>query len=174
MTGIITTLTLISNISYVLVVLLIIVDKRFREFVYRFVGQYPLQLIFLTSLVALVFSMVYSNVVNFPPCELCWVQRIFMYPQVLLSYLAIRKKDLSMISYLLPMTVLGMIVAFYHSLVHWGISGSFLACTTTGGECAKVYVMEYGYITIPFMAFSTFVYLLTITLIYRKASNVKN
>jgi hypothetical protein len=76
MTGIITTLTLISNISYVLVVLLIIVDKRFREFVYRFVGQYPLQLIFLTSLVALVFSMVYSNVVNFPPCELCPAQTI--------------------------------------------------------------------------------------------------
>ncbi|MFZ2522637.1 MAG: disulfide bond formation protein B [Minisyncoccia bacterium] len=169
MTFFVTTFTLVSNIFFVLVVLVLSFDQKARGFVYDLVSKYVLELIFLTSFGALVFSLWYSNVVNFPPCELCWIQRIFMYPQVLLSYLAMRKKDLNMVFYLMPMTILGGLVSFYHSLVHWGFGTGLLACTATDGECAKVYVLEYGYITIPFMALSSFIYLLTITLIYKRA-----
>jgi hypothetical protein len=89
-----------------------------------------------------------------------------MYPQVLLSFMAIVKKDKGIISYLLPLTVLGTIVAFYQTMVNWGYGGDILECTSQGGECAKVFVSEYGYITIPFMAFTSFVYLSTITIVY--------
>lgn len=166
MTFFITTLTLVSNILFILFILAITFDPNIRKFVFSYVHKFALELIFVTSLGALVFSVWYSNVINFPPCELCWIQRVFLYPQVLLSFIAIFKKDKKMIEYLLPMTVLGGLVALYHSLVHWGVGVGLLACTTTGAECAKVYVLEYGYITIPFMALSSFVYLLTISLVY--------
>ncbi len=172
MTVFITSLTLLSNIVFVCCVLLMLIDARFRRIAYDFVSNFPLVLIFLTSLGAMVFSLIYSNVVNFPPCELCWIQRILIYPQVLLSYMAMRRNDLNMISYLLPLTVLGIIISFYHSLVHWGLGTGLLACTASDGECAKVYVLEYGYITIPFMALSSFVYLFAISFIYKKARNV--
>lgn len=172
MTGFITTLTLVSNIGFVLFLLIFVLDKRARSFIYNLVLKFPLELIFLTTFGGLVFSLWYSNVSGFPPCELCWIQRMLMYPQVLLSFMAMRKKDLNMVSYLLPLTLLGLAVSFYHSLTNWGIGTGLLACTQGSGECAKVYVMEYGYITIPFMAFSSFVYLLTISLIYYRAKNV--
>lgn len=166
MTVFITTLTLVSNILFVLFVLAFSFDKNIRKFVISYVHKFVLEIIFAVSLGALVFSWWYSNFVNFPPCELCWIQRIFMYPQVLLSFIGILKKDKKIVEYMLPMTVIGSVVALYQSLVHWGIGGGFLACTTAGAECAKVYVLEYGYITIPFMALSSFVYLLTVSLIY--------
>lgn len=166
MTEFITTLTLVSNVFYILFLFAFAFDPTARRFILHNVHKFALELIFFVSAGALVFSVWYSNVVNFPPCELCWIQRIFMYPQVLLSLIAITKKDKKIIEYLLPMTILGGIVAFYQSLVHWGVGVGLLACTTTGAECAKVYVHEYGYITIPFMALSSFIYLLTITLIY--------
>jgi disulfide bond formation protein DsbB len=168
MTSFITTLTLVTNIIFILFVLAFAFDKSIRRFVMSYVHKYVLEIIFAVSLGALVFSWWYSNIVNFPPCELCWIQRIFMYPQVLLSFLGILKKDKRIVEYLLPMTIIGGVVALYQSLVHWGIGGGFLACTTTGAECAKVYVLEYGYITIPFMALSSFIYLLTVSLIYYK------
>lgn len=171
MTFFITTLTLVSNILFVLFVLVLAFDSNVRKFVFNYVGKYVLELLFVTSLGALVFSLWYSNVVNFPPCELCWIQRIFMYPQVLLSFLAMRKKDKSMVGYLLPMTILGTVVSLYHTLSDWGIGRGLLACTSAEGDCAKVYVLEYGYITIAFMALSSFVYLLTISLIYYKSKN---
>lgn len=151
-----------------MVVLAFAFDSSSRKLIQNFVHKYPLELIFVISSGALVFSVWYSNVINFPPCELCWVQRLFMYPQVLLSLLAIHKKDKSIIGYLFPMTLLGGFVAFYHSLVHWGVGVGILACTSVGAECAKVYVLEYGYITIPFMALSSFVYLFAVSLVYYK------
>jgi disulfide bond formation protein DsbB len=97
-----------------------------------------------------------------------------MYPQTIITFIAIIKKEKNIVDYLLPLSILGAIVAFYHSLVQWGIGTGLLGCTAVGGECAKVYVLEYGFITIPFMAFTTFVYLIGISLIYYKARKIKN
>jgi hypothetical protein len=126
MTSFITTLTLVTNIIFILFVLAFAFDKSIRRFVMSYVHKYVLEIIFAVSLGALVFSWWYSNIVNFPPCELCWIQRIFMYPQVLLSFLGILKKDKRIVEYLLPMTIIGGVVALYQSLVHWGIGGGFL------------------------------------------------
>lgn len=170
----ITTLTLISHIVFVVTILLLVIDIKFRKFVYNFVDKNILELLFITSLGALVGSLAYSNIVGFPPCELCWIQRIFIYPQALLVFVAIIKKDKGIVDYLLPLSILGAIVSFYHSLVHWGIGLGTLGCTSVGGECARVYVLEYGYITIPFMAFTSFAYMLAISAIYYLARNERN
>ena len=174
-TFVFTTLTLLSNIIFVLMLLLILAHKQFRVWVYDFVNRHVITLLFVVSLGALIGSLSYSEIVGFVPCDLCWIQRIFMYPQAILAFFALLKKDKNIVAYLLPLSILGAIVSLYHSLVHWRlISGSLLACTSSlTAPCAKVYVMEYGYITIPFMAFSTFAYLITITLIYYKAKNVQ-
>ncbi len=172
MTTFITTFTLVSNIAFVLFILAFAFDQNIRGFVIRYVHRFVVEIIFAVSLGAFVFSVWYSNVMNFPPCELCWVQRLFMYPQLLLSFIAIIKKDKKIVEYLLPMTVIGGVVALYHSLVHWGVGVGLLACTSSGAECAKVYVLEYGYITIPFMALSSFVYLFTVSLIYYKSQKL--
>ncbi len=170
-TLVVASLTLLSNIFFVVFVALLFIKKEFKDFVYSFVNRYVLSLLFFTSMSALVGSLLYSNIAGFPPCELCWIQRIFMYPQALLSFMAMIWKDKSMVVYLFPLTVLGTVVSFYHSLANWGWGGSLIECAAVGGECSKVYVLEYGYITIPFMAFTTFVYLLLISVIYYKSTN---
>ncbi len=169
-TAVVAFLTLLSNIVFVVVIISLYVRKDIKNYVYSFVNKYVLELIFFSSMSALVGSLLYSNVAGFPPCELCWIQRIFMYPQALLSFMAMIWKDKRMVTYLFPMSVLGGIVAFYHSLTNWGLEGSLLGCTSVGGECSRVYVLEYGYITIPFMALTTFAYLLLISVIYFKST----
>lgn len=165
------TLTLVSNIAFVAFLVAFFTNPNFKSTVLGLVNKYILNLIFVLSLSAMVGSLVYSNIAGFPPCELCWIQRIFMYPQTLLSFLAIIWKDKGIVSYLFPMTILGGLVAFYQSLSNWGFGGSILPCTSVGGACSKVYVITYGYITIPFMALSVFVYLAVITLLYYKSVN---
>lgn len=173
LTFFITTLTLLSNIVFVLIFILIIFENRVKNLIYNFVNKYILELLFVVSVGSLIASLGYSNIMNFPPCELCWIQRIFLYPQTIFSFIGIIKKDKNIVSYLLPLSILGAIVSFYHSLVQWGLGGSLLGCTSTGGECAKVYVLEYGYITIPFMALTAFIYLIAISLIYYKSKDAK-
>lgn len=168
-TPVIALMTVISNILFAAVVIGIFAVPRFRVWVYAFVYEHILLLLTLASLSATVGSLIYSQLVGFPPCELCWVQRIFMYPQTILAFMAYLKRDRNIISYLVPLSVLGGLVALYHSYIQWGGSTSVLGCTSVGGECNRLYVYAYGYVTIPFMALCVFVYLLTLILIYRQA-----
>src|SRR3989344_9222631 len=45
-----------------------------------FIDTHYLKLGFLLSLFPSLFSLVYSEVVGFLPCYLCWYQRVFMFP----------------------------------------------------------------------------------------------
>src|SRR3989338_8039857 len=115
-TSVIAFLTLLSHVVFVLVLVLVAFSGEVRLTVYNFIDKNILNLLFLFSLAALVGSLAYSNIIGFPPCELCWIQRIFMYPQVLLSGVALWRKDKNIVTYLLSLSVLGGIVALYHSL----------------------------------------------------------
>lgn len=163
---VVTTLTLVSHAVLVFGLVMFFTNKQFKDWLLSFVNKYILSLLFLISLSAFIGSLVYSEVAGFPPCELCWIQRIFMYPQVILSFVAWIKKDKGIVSYLLPLTSIGGFVAFYHSITHFGLGDGLLECTSALGDCGKLYVFEYGYITIPLMSFTIFAYLFVLTLVY--------
>ncbi len=161
--------TLLSHVVFVVFLFVYTTQGTFKEGTHQFVKKYIDEIIFLISFAALAGSLVYSNIVGFPPCDLCWIQRIFMYPQTVIAGVSLWRKEKLAVYYTLPLSVLGGLVALFQSLTDWGIGGSLLPCTAEGGACARVYVMEYGYITIPVMALTTFVYLLTVSVIYKRA-----
>ncbi|HEU0081091.1 MAG TPA: disulfide oxidoreductase [Candidatus Paceibacterota bacterium] len=123
----------------------------------KFLRERALLLGFVVSLLATAGSLIYSDVIGFAPCKLCWFQRIFMYPQVVLMGIALWRKDLSMRLYGLVLSAIGAAIALYHYLGQNGVAS--LPCSAVGYSvsCAEKYVMEFGYITIPVMALSAFV-----------------
>ena len=166
-TPIIGFLTLLSNIMFVAVLVVIIFHAGSRYKFFHFVHKHILQLLFWAILAAVVGSLIYSNIVGYPPCDLCWIQRICMYPQLIIVFMAMRRGDKTVLDYLMPLSIIGALVALYQSFIQWGYSvGPTLACTSVGGECAKVYVKVYSYITIPFMSFTVFVFIIALKLIY--------
>lgn len=175
-TPIIGLLTLVSNIIFAVVVLVTLVHSGTRAMLYDFVHKYILQLLFFSILSAVVGSLIYSDIVGFPPCDLCWWQRIFMYPQLVVLAVAMYKKDKSIIDHIVPLSVLGAIVALFQSFVQWGFSfGASGGCAAVGGECAKVYFTQFSYITIPFMSFTIFLYVIAMKFVYyHKSWKLKN
>ncbi|MCE7793531.1 disulfide oxidoreductase [Salipaludibacillus sp. CUR1] len=101
-------------------------------------------------------SLYFSEVQNFIPCELCWVQRIFMYPLVITLGIAVVKKDARQAFYTLPLSVIGMGTAIYHYLLQKVpfLSGAAEACGII--PCNYQYINYFGFITIPFLAFAAF------------------
>lgn len=169
-TTIVSTFTLLSHIVFVVVLFMYFFDRTVSEKISNIVSKFVLEILLLISFSAFVGSLLYSNVVGFPPCELCWIQRILVYPQVLLLFMAVYRKDKNMVTYLLPLSIMGGIVSLYHSLTHFGLGDGVLECTSALGDCGKLYVFEYGYITIPFMAFTIFAYLILVSLIYLRSN----
>jgi disulfide bond formation protein DsbB len=110
-------------------------------------SQAGLELAFLVALTAMCGSLFYSEVMGYVPCELCWFQRIFMYPLSFLLAVALWKKRDDALQYVLPLTVIGSIFSIYQYQEQF--LGFFASCASTCGEKTAA---AFGYLTIPLMA----------------------
>ncbi|MDO8659524.1 MAG: disulfide bond formation protein B [Candidatus Parcubacteria bacterium] len=129
----------------------------------EYVNKHFLVLGFLLSLCASVFPLVYSEIVNFLPCYLCWWQRIFMFPLVLLFGIAFWNKDRGVIRYALPLVFLGFLVSIYQNFFYYFGDTSSLPCDASGVSCYQHLVSLFGgYISIPMLALTAFFTLLTL------------
>ncbi len=157
---ILSSLTVIAQMLVVLALLGILFRKKVPMFakVYRLFGENALLISFVVSLTATLGSLFFSEIVLLEPCKLCWFQRILMYPLTLMFGLAYIKKDYKIYAYTTPLAVIGALIALYHYLLQLGIVPKIVPCSTVGYsvDCAKLFVMNFGYITIPLMALSAF------------------
>lgn len=106
-------------------------------------------------------SLYFSEVADFPPCRLCWYQRIAMYPLVLLLGIAAWRRDVGVRRYAAPLAAIGAAVAAYHLLVERFPSLEAGTCELTN-PCSIVWVEPLGYLTIPTMALSGFALIVTL------------
>jgi disulfide bond formation protein DsbB len=111
---------------------------------------------FFQSLVATLGSLFFSEVMKFPPCVLCWYQRICMYPLVAILLVGLITKDKKVYRYVFPLSITGFIFSLYHNLLYYGvISEGFQPCTV-GVPCTTKFFAWFGFITIPFLSFIAF------------------
>lgn len=111
-------------------------------------------------------SVFFSSVLEYQPCVLCWYQRIFLFPLILIFAAGLFPAfDKSVIKYALPLTIAGGLTALYHSLLYAGIIPENIQPCSQGVSCTEKYFELFGFVSIPmlsFFAFSTLVALLII------------
>ena len=118
---------------------------------------YELWLSFLVAAVATGGSLFFSEVAHFVPCELCWFQRICMYPLSITTLLMALAEDDRAARYLLPLPVVGAGISTYHLLVENGAVKQTQACLISApGGCATKWINEFGFMTIPTLALTAF------------------
>ena len=100
-------------------------------------------------------SLYLSQVLELAPCEMCWWQRIMMYPIALILTVAMVRKDIKAYLYAWPMALLGMFFAAYHYYLQFWADSSAAQCSTEA-SCSSTYYKVFGFMTIPFGAFFFF------------------
>lgn len=125
----------------------------------EFIGERAIFLSFLVALAATGGSLFYSDIANFEPCLLCWWQRIFLYPQAILLFVAFLKKDRLMRLHAVILSAIGVLIATYHTFLQFG-GESILPCSASGVSCEHVYFVAYNYVTIPTMSLTAFALIL--------------
>jgi disulfide bond formation protein DsbB len=121
--------------------------------------------------VAMAGSLYFSEVAHFPPCLLCWYQRIAMYPLVPLLGLAAVRREVGVSLYGIVIAALGAPISIYHVLVERGIVQESAACDPTN-PCSLKWVEELGYLTIPTMALSAFLLIITLLAVSRAGEGI--
>ena len=125
---------------------------------------YELWASFLVAAIATGGSLFFSEVAGYFPCELCWFQRICMYPLAITTLLAAYFDDDRAARYLLPLPIVGAGLSIYHILIENKVIAEANACRLSApGGCATKWINEFGYVTIPTLALTGFV-LITIFL----------
>ena len=121
----------------------------------------------LQALVATLGSLFFSEVMQLPPCVLCWYQRIMMYPLVLTLTVGILLFDRRVRYYVLPLSVIGLMISIYHNLLYYGVIPESLAPCTTGISCTTRQIEWLGFITIPLLALVAFT-VITLSIVFYK------
>ncbi len=127
----------------------------------RLLWGYELWAAFAVAAIATGGSLFFSEIAHYPPCELCWFQRICMYPLSILTLLLAWHADNRAARYLLPLPVVGAGVSIYHLLIENQVIKEPTACLASApGGCAVKWINEFGYITIPTLALTGFLLLI--------------
>jgi disulfide bond formation protein DsbB len=127
-----------------------------------------LRVAFAQAFVAMMGSLYFSEVMNLPPCVLCWYQRIAMYPLVAIFMVGILKRDKAVWQYVLPLSLIGLGISVYHNLLYWNIIPEAVAPCRLGISCTTKFFEWFGFITIPFLSLTAFTVITASMLLYRK------
>ncbi len=127
---------------------------------------------FVISLTGIFGSLFFSEVMKFPPCELCWYQRIFMYPiaLIILTGLFLDSKDTN--KFIFPFISIGLIFSIYHNLVYYKFIQVIVPCSESA-PCTAEQLNYLGFVTIPLLSLFGFSALLVLNLLTIKLDSKK-
>jgi disulfide bond formation protein DsbB len=112
-------------------------------------------------------AMFFSEIMELPPCLLCWYQRIFMFPLALLLPVGLFPFDPKVVRYALPLALVGGSIAVYHQLLVMGVVPESASPCTRGVPCAEVQIEWLGFVTIPLLAVAAFTSIVVLLLLAR-------
>ena len=133
---------------------------------YEDVSHAALWIAALVAIVTMTGSLYYSEVAHFVPCKLCWYQRIAAYPLTIVLLVAAIRRDRRVWRYVVPLAAVGAGFAAYHAQLQAFPEQTSSFCTVTE-PCTTRYVWEWGFVSLPLMALSAFVFIITLVLIAR-------
>ena len=118
-------------------------------------------------------SLYFSEVAHFPPCKLCWYQRYAMYPLAPILAVAALRGFTRIRPFAFALAAIGSMVSTYHILVERGIVKESASCDPNN-PCSLIWVDRLGYLTIPTMALSGFLLILTLLAVSRAGDRLKS
>lgn len=167
----------IGGLALLAVTLVLYID--FFVFKGRYFGALIRQIawpaIILATVGSVALSLLYSEYFGFIPCSLCWLQRIAIYPQALMSLIANKANDnISFPLYGIALSIFGLVVAVYQYIYQMlpkeTISSGIVPCLVDGSnaDCAVKVIDQFGFVTFPFLSAVTFLFLIIMYLNLRK------
>lgn len=122
---------------------------------------------FLVASIATLGSLFFSEVMQFVPCSMCWYQRIFMYPLVVILLINLLYPDDKVVKYSMPIVLVGLFFAIYHNLLMFKLIPESVVPCVQGVPCSTEYINWFGFINIPLLS------LIAYSLIFIFLLNVK-
>jgi len=113
-------------------------------------------------------SLYYSEIAGYPPCTLCWYQRIAIFPQVIVLGVAALRRDSAVWRTSVPLAAVGVALSIWHIIIE-RVPALAGPCDPSN-PCTIKWVEEFGFLTIPTMALIAGSSFIALTLLARTSS----
>jgi disulfide bond formation protein DsbB len=153
---------LAANVIAVVLVVIGLVGRNRDESPFEFLRGTTLWLAGAVALFATLGSLYLSEIVHLIPCRFCWYQRIAMYPLALILLIAAYRKEGMIRIYAGSIATIGAGLAAYHKLMQVYPSLDSGSCAATGPSCSAALILKFNFVSIPYMALSAFILILTL------------
>jgi disulfide bond formation protein DsbB len=114
-------------------------------------------------------SLYYSEVAGFPPCTLCWYQRIAIYPQVVILWVAVWRRDATVWLNSTILAGVGVVLSAWHVVIER--NPALAGPCDPANPCTLKWVEEFGILTIPMMAGIAGLSFIALTLLARAGAS---
>lgn len=151
-TTVLSYLSLVGNALIVVFLVFLFLKKNRLK---NFFQENSILFAFIIASIATLGSLFFSEVAGYIPCMLCWYQRIFMYPQVIILGVALVTNDNKVYKYVLPLSLIGGLIGIYHYALQ--TFPTVLPCTDEVAKCSARDAATFGFITIPYMSATAFI-----------------
>ncbi|MGF9831525.1 disulfide oxidoreductase [Bacillus anthracis] len=129
------------------------------------IQKYHIAIAWTIATSAMLISLIFSEWMKLPPCDLCWYQRMAMYPLVLILGIGMYRKDSNVSIYAFPFACIGLIISVYQITIQAFPTSEMKICSVSV-SCTEDYLNLFGFISIPMLSFVGF--LAIIMLLYIK------
>lgn len=113
---------------------------------------YSLFFAWLISLVSFLGSLYFSEIAGHEPCQLCWFQRICIFPLVVILGIASWKNFFGIVTYVLPLVIIALGFALYQIAIQEIPGWQPIDLCGAGPSCTEKYPIGLGPITIPMLS----------------------
>ena len=107
-------------------------------------------------------SLYFSEIVNYKPCRLCWFQRFMMYPLAIILIITLIRRTKSIWKFTVPLALIGGTISAYHWFLERFPNLDAGVCDVKV-PCEFVWLEHFGFVTLPFMAFTGFLAVIVFT-----------
>jgi disulfide bond formation protein DsbB len=132
-------------------------------------AEWALPLAAAIAAVTTVGSLYYSEVAGYPPCTLCWYQRIAIYPQVVVLSIAAVRRDVSVWLTSTALATIGFAISAWHVVLER--NPALAGPCDPANPCTLKWVEEFGVLTIPTMAGIASLSFIALTLLARAGTD---
>ncbi len=122
----------------------------------KFLKQNVLYIALVQAVAATLGSLYFSELQHLQPCVLCWYQRICMYSLVPILTVGILLGDKNLPKYVLPLSIIGWLIALYHNLLYYSVIPEVYSPCTIGVSCITRQIDWFGFVSIPLLSLAAF------------------
>ncbi|MFN0065179.1 MAG: disulfide bond formation protein B [Chlamydiales bacterium] len=121
-----------------------------------FIQKYGLYFAWLGACIGTMGSLYFSELAHMQPCNLCWYQRICLFPLAVILGVAAYRGFLAIARYVLPQVILGVFFALYQIALQEIPGWNPIDLCGAGPSCAdRINII--GFITIPMLSLGGFI-----------------